>query len=91
MVGSKYLAALKKVDLNVVEAKIQEAPMIYKGIKQLCGDSTPLLKKMEDYGTVVSSYLTLKKCASLCRYPTVVRQQKTACTCLLYTSDAADE
>jgi len=30
--GSEYLVALKKADLDTVEAKIQEAPMIYKGI-----------------------------------------------------------
>ena len=64
--GSKYLVALKKDDLDVVEAKIQEHPMIYKGIERLCGDSTPLKKKVEDYGSAVTAYLSLKKAASLC-------------------------
>jgi len=31
--GSKYLVTLKKTDLDAVEVKIQEAPMIYKGIE----------------------------------------------------------
>ena len=48
------MAALKKAGLDAVEAKIQEAPMIYKGIEQLCGDPTPLQKKVEDYGSAVS-------------------------------------
>jgi len=33
VMGSEYLATLKKVDLDAVEAKIQEALMLYKGIK----------------------------------------------------------
>jgi len=78
--GSKYLVALKKDDLDVVEAKIQEHPMIYKGIERLCGDSTLLQKKVEDYGSAVTAYLSLKKATSLCYHSTVVRQQKTACT-----------
>jgi len=66
--GSKYWAALKKADLDAVEAKIQEAPMIYKGIKRLFGDPTPLQKKVEDYGSAVFAYLSLKKAASICRH-----------------------
>jgi len=50
--------------------------MIYKGIKRLCGDPTPLRKKVEDYGSAVSTYLSLKKVASSCPHPIVVRQQK---------------
>jgi len=75
----EYLATLKKADLDAVEAKIQDAPMIYKGIERLCGDPTPLWEKVEDYGSAVSVYLSLKKAASLCRHSTVVGQQKTAC------------
>jgi len=33
LMGFEYLAALKKVDLHAVEARIQEAPMIFKGIE----------------------------------------------------------
>jgi len=44
VMGSEYLVALKRDDLNVIEVKIQETPMIYKGIKRPCGDST-LAKK----------------------------------------------
>jgi len=73
---SKYLAALKKADLNAVEAKIQETPMIYRRMERLCGDMTPLWKKLEDYGSAVSAYLSLKKAASLCHHLIVVRQQK---------------
>jgi len=72
--GSEYLAILKKMDLDVVEAKIKDAPMIYKGIERLCGDLTPLWKKVEAYRRVVSAYLSLKKATSLCRHPTVVGQ-----------------
>jgi len=77
--GSKYLAAWKKADLNAVEAKIQDTPMIYKGIEPICGDLTPLRKKVEDYRSAISTYLSLKKDASLCRHPIVIRQQKVAC------------
>jgi len=79
VMGSEYLDALKKADLDVVEAKIQEGSMIYKGIERLSRDLTPLRKKVEDYGSAVSSYLCLKKAASLCCHLTVVGQQKTAC------------
>ena len=80
MKGSDYLATLKKRDLDVVEAKIQEASIMYKGIERLCGDPTLLWKKVEDYGGTVLPYLSLKKAASLCYHPTVVGQQKVACT-----------
>ena len=59
------MAALKNVDLDAMEAKIQDAPKIYKGIERLCGDSIPLRKKVEDYESAVSAYLSLKKVASL--------------------------
>jgi len=45
VMGSEYLAALKKADPDAVEAKIQEAPMIYKGIERLCGYPTPCKKR----------------------------------------------
>jgi len=65
VMGSEYLVALKRDDLNVIEVKIQETPMIYKGIKRPCGDSTPLRRKVEDCGSAVSAYLSLKKATSL--------------------------
>jgi len=68
------------VDLDVVEAKTQEAPMIYKGIERLCGDPNPLWRKEEDYGSVVSTYLSLKKATSLFCHPIVTGQQKAQCT-----------
>ena len=70
----------KRQGLDAVEAKIQEAPMIYKGIEQLCGDPTRLRKKVEDYRGVASTYLSLKKVSSLCRHPTVIGQEKATCT-----------
>jgi len=42
VMGSEYLTSLKNAKFDEVEEKIQGAPMIYKGIEQLCGDSTPL-------------------------------------------------
>jgi len=42
VMGSEYFATLKREDLDAVEAKIQEASMIYKVIERLCGDPTPL-------------------------------------------------
>jgi len=39
--------------------------MIHKGMEWHCGDPTLLGKKMEDYGSVVSVYLSLKRAASL--------------------------
>jgi len=38
-----------------------------------------LWKKVEDYRSAVSAYLSLKKDAFLCCHPTVIGQQKTAC------------
>jgi len=32
----------RKVDFDAVEAKIQEACIIYEGIEQLCGDPTSM-------------------------------------------------
>jgi len=37
--------------------------MIYKGIERICGDPTPLRKKLEDYESAVSAFLSLKKAA----------------------------
>jgi len=34
---------------------------------------------VEDYGSAISTYLSLKKAASQCRHPIVVGQEKTAC------------
>jgi len=35
---------------------------------------------VEDYGSAISTYLSLKKATSLYRHPTIVGQQKTICT-----------
>jgi len=56
--GSEYLTGLKNVKFDGVEGKLQGAPMIYKGIEQLCGDLTPLKKNVEDYGSAVSAVLS---------------------------------
>lgn len=39
-----------------MEAKIQEAPVIYKGIEWPRGDPTPPQKRAEDYRSAVSAY-----------------------------------
>jgi len=54
--------------------------MIYKGIERLCGDPTPLRKKVEDYGSVLYAYLSLKKATSLCCHLIVAGQQKASYT-----------
>jgi len=54
--------------------------MTYKSIELLCSDSTPLRKRWEDYRSVISAYLALKKAASLCRHPTNVGPEKAMCT-----------
>jgi len=38
-----------------------------------------LKKRVEDYGSAVFAYLSLKKTASLFHHPTVVGQEKTTC------------
>jgi len=53
--------------------------MIYKGIKVLCGDPTPLWKTVENYGIVASAYLFLKKASSLCCHAIDLRQEKAMC------------
>jgi len=50
--GSEYLAALKRVDVDAEEAKIEEAPMIYKGIERFV-EIQPSCEKgggLRDYG-----------------------------------------
>jgi len=54
--------------------------MIYKGIERLCGDLTPLRKKVEDYRSVVSAFLSLKKAASSCHHPDNAAKEKALCT-----------
>ena len=80
VMGSEYWVALEKANLDAMEVKIQEVTMIYKGIEWLCGDPTPLWKKLENYSCAISAYLSLKKAASLCCYSTIVGQPKAACT-----------
>ena len=79
--GSEYLTSLKNVKFEEVEEKLQSIPMIYKRIERLCEDPTPLKKKkMEDYGSAVSAFLSLKKAASSCRHPDDVAKEKALCT-----------
>ena len=80
VMGSEYLTSLKNVKFEEVEGKLQSAPMIYKGIERLHGDPTPLKKKVEDYGSAVSAFLSLKKAASSCRHPDDVAKEKAFCT-----------
>ena len=80
VMGSEYLTSLKNVKFEEVEGKLQSAPMIYKGIKQLCRDPSPLKKKVEDYGNTVSAFLSLKKAASSCRHPNGMAKEKVLCT-----------
>ena len=47
-----------------------------QGMERLCGDPTPLQNKVEDYGSVVSAYLSLKKAASVCHHLIVVGKEK---------------
>jgi len=54
--------------------------MIYKGIERLYADSTPLRKKVEDYGSVVSAYLSLKKATSLYCHLIDVGKERATCT-----------
>jgi len=79
-IGSEYLTSLKNVKFEEVEGKLQSAPMIYKGIERLHRDPTPLKKKVEDYGSAVSAFLSLKKAASSCRHPDDVAKEKALCT-----------
>ena len=80
VMGSEYLTSLKSVKFEQVEGKLQSAPMIYKGIERLCGDPTPLKKRVEDYGSAVSAFLSLKKATSSCRHPDDVAKEKALCT-----------
>jgi len=42
--------------------------------------SNPFAENMEDYGSAISAYLSLKEATSLCHHPAVVGQQKVTCT-----------
>ena len=79
MIGSEYLASLKNVKFEEIEGKVQSALMICKGIERVRGDPTPS-KKMEDYGSAVSAFLSLKKAVFLCRHPDDVAKEKALCT-----------
>ena len=59
--GYEYLTNLKSAKFDGVETKIQGASMVYKGIERLCGDPNPSRKKVEDYGSALSAFLSLKK------------------------------
>jgi len=74
------LTTLKDVKFEEVEGKLQSAPMIYKEIERLRRDPTPLNMKVEDYGSVVSAFLSLKKEASSCLHPDDVAKEKALCT-----------
>jgi len=80
MMGSEYLASLKNAKFDEVEEKLQGAPMMYKGIERLCEDPTPLRKKVEDYRSVVSAFLSLKKVTSSCRHLDDAAKEKALCT-----------
>ena len=53
--------------------------MIYKGIEWLYGDPNSLRRKMEDYGSIVLAFLSLKKVASTCCQPNDVKKKKALC------------
>jgi len=54
--------------------------MIHKGIERLCGDPIPLRKKDRGLWEYDICLLVFEESGSLCHHPTVVGQQKTACT-----------
>ena len=78
--GSKYLTSLKNAKFDEIEGKFQAAPMIYEGIERLCRNPTPLRKRVEDYGSAVSAFLSLNKVAFSCRQPDDVAKEKALCT-----------
>ena len=59
--GSEYLIIVKSAEFDEVKGRLQGAPRISKGIERLCGDLTPLRKKVEDYGSAVSAFSSLRK------------------------------
>ena len=75
----EYLTSLKNAKFDEIEGKLESAPMIYKGIERLCGDPTPLRKKVKDYGRAVSAFLSLKKAISSCRHPDDMAREKAMC------------
>lgn len=79
VIGSKHLVSLKNVRFDEVGGRLQGAPMIYKEIEWLCGDPTPLRKKVEDYGSAASAFLSLKKAASSCRHPNDITKENALC------------
>lgn len=72
----EYLTALKKYRIWWHETKIDEASITYKGMEWLCGHPSPLQKKVKDYVSVASTFLTLRKIISLCHYPKDVGKEK---------------
>jgi len=78
--GSEYLTSLKNVKFDEVKGRLQVAPMIYQGIERLYVDPSHLRKKVEDYDSVVSAFLSLKKTAFLCHHPDDVAKEKALCT-----------
>jgi len=74
------LIDLKNTKFGEVKTKIHEASMIYKGIERLYGDLNPLMKKVEDYRSAISPFLSLKKAASMCHHPNDVGKEKAMCS-----------
>jgi len=78
--GSEYLTSLKNAKFDELEGRLQGTQMIYKGIKRICRDPTPLRKNVEDYRSAISAFSSLKKVASSCHYSDDVAKEKALCT-----------
>ena len=76
VMGSYYLIDLKNTNFDEVDAKIHRSLMTYTGIKPYYRDPNPLRKKVEDYRSIISASLSLKKAASMCCNPNDVQKEK---------------
>jgi len=70
---------LENTKLDEVRTKIHGASVIYKWIERCYGDLNPLRKNVDDYRSVPSASLSLKKLASMCHHPNDVEKKKAMC------------
>ena len=78
-IGSGYLNALKNASFDEVSKVHEGAPMMYKSIERLNGDSNPLKKLVDHYVSRVSAYLALRQAALILRHPDDLCKEKSTC------------
>ena len=70
---------MKNASFDEVSKVYEGAPMKYKSIERLNGDSNPLKKLVDDYVISASAYLALRQAALILRHPDDLGKEKSTC------------